>query len=132
MFYRLFDKQAISNTGSSYDQLVRMRLKPAWMEVCSLNCFSDSGRQLIANYKKYYFTPEELIDTRVKLLKETPENYIDTNPKWHNQSHYVEVWIEKDAMVGTFKSYLKGKDVGIMPASGPATISTKPIILRNE
>ena len=79
-----------------------------------LNCFSDSSRQLIANFKKYYFTPEELLDSRVKSLEKTPENYIDTIPRWQNQPHYVEVWIEKDAQVGTFKSYLKGKDVGLL------------------
>ena len=88
-----------------------------------LNCFSDSGRQLIANFKKNYFTPEELIDVRIKVLQETPENYIDAIPKWHNQPRYVEVWIEKDAMVGTFKSYLKGKDVGIMPNRGLTSLT---------
>lgn len=123
LFYRLFDKHAISNTGGSYDQLGKKTVKARMDGRLPLGCFSDSGRQLIANFKKYYFTPEELLDARVKSLKETPENYIDSIPRWHNQPHYVEVWIEKDAMVGTFKSYLKDKDVGIMPNRGLTSLT---------
>ncbi len=123
LFYRLFDKHAISNTGSDYDSLGKNSVKARMDGRLPLNCFSDSGRQLIANFKKNYFTPEELIDARIKSLKETPENYIDTIPRWHNQPHYVEVWIEKDAQVGTFKDILKGKDVGIMPNRGLTSLT---------
>ena len=75
-----------------------------------LDGFSDSGRQLKADFKNYYFTPEEFIDA--------PDDYPDFIPKWHNQDHYVQVWVEKDAMVGTFFSLLRDRDVGIMQNRG--------------
>ena len=31
------------------------------------------------------------------------KNYPLQIPKWYNQPHYVEVWIEKDALRGTFR-----------------------------
>ncbi len=73
---------------------------------------------MIANFRTTYFTPEEFIDARIENVKNAAVNYPDRIPKWHNQPHYVELWSEKDAMVGTFRSYLKGMDVGIMPNRG--------------
>jgi hypothetical protein len=32
-------------------------------------------------------------------------------PRWYKQPHYVEVWIEKQALASTFQSFLVGRDV---------------------
>jgi hypothetical protein len=44
--------------------------------------------------------------------------YVSTTPRWHDQPQYVEVWVEKDAMAGTFQSILEGRQVRIVPNRG--------------
>jgi hypothetical protein len=39
-------------------------------------------------------------------------------PRWYNQLHYVEVWIEKQALADTFSSFLRGRDVHIAVNKG--------------
>jgi hypothetical protein len=39
-------------------------------------------------------------------------------PRWYKQPHYVEVWIEKQALADTFSSFLEGRDVRIVVNRG--------------
>jgi len=41
-------------------------------------------------------------------------------PKWHKQPHYVEVWIEKQALADAVQSFLKDKQVVIVVNKGYA------------
>ena len=70
-----------------------------------------------------YLTPQALIDSRINRLQKTDEDYTDYIPRWYNQPKYVEVWLEKDAMVGTFQSILRGIEVRIVPMKGFASMS---------
>jgi hypothetical protein len=56
-------------------------------------------------------------------IRNTPEDYTEYIPMWHNQPNYVEIWIEKNAMVGTFRSILEGYQVGIVPMKGFSSMS---------
>ena len=69
-----------------------------------MDCFVDNSRQVIEDFNETYWTPQELIDARIDLLRRTEFDYTDHIPRWHNQPHYVEVWIEKDAMAAVFQS----------------------------
>src|ERR1043166_9514445 len=75
-------------------------------------------------FNESYFTPEQLIDARIERLKKSEFDYKDLVPRWHNQPEYVEVWIEKDAMAGTFQSILEGLDVRIVPNKGFASMTS--------
>jgi hypothetical protein len=41
-------------------------------------------------------------------------------PKWHRQPHYVEVWIEKQALADAAQSFLKDKEMVIVVNKGYA------------
>jgi hypothetical protein len=68
-------------------------------------------------------TPGKLIDSRIEQLKNSELDYTDFIPRWHNQPHYVEVWIEKDAMAGVFQTILQGLEVRIVPMKGNASLT---------
>jgi hypothetical protein len=61
-----------------------------------------------------YKTPEQYIQKHLDSIYELPENYKDLIPKWHNQEYHVELWTEKNAMMGSFYSMLKDWDVRIV------------------
>lgn len=71
-----------------------------------------------------YWEPDEYIDARIDELKNIGDTYKESLlPRWLNQPHYVEIWTEKKAMVGTFKSILGDKQVAIVPFGGYHSVS---------
>lgn len=64
-----------------------------------------------------YWKPIHFISGCLGKLTYLHIAYRSCIPRWHNQPHYVEAWIEKDTVVGTFKSILKGRQVRIVPVN---------------
>lgn len=118
MFYRLYTKGLIPNTSASYISLDRATVKARWSGKLPINCFTDNSRKVLNKFNEDYFSPKEFIDNRIKIIQSIPYNYINLIPKWHNQPHYIEVWIEKDAMGNILQSILNGRDVKIIPNKG--------------
>ncbi len=118
IFYRLHSKGLISNTTSSYSSLDRATVHAREDDILPMDCFADNSRHVIGDFNEIFYEPNEFIDRYLNHIKIIPEEYPNTIPLWYNQSEYVEVWTEKDAMVGTFQSILKGKDVKIVPNRG--------------
>ncbi len=83
-------------------------------EVLVVDCFSDETRGIIDDFIDEYKTPEEYIIEKLDFLDELPSGYKKLIPKWHNQEYHIELWTEKNAMVGTFGSILEGLDVRIV------------------
>ena len=139
MFYRLFSKGIIPNTPNAYDRLSKVTVDARWKSLdmaqgykikgnpgegtLPIDCFADNSRGVVGDFNEEYWTPGELIDARADDLRNTESDYLDFVPKWHNQSHYVEIWIEKEAMVGTFESILQRLEVRIVPNKGFASMT---------
>lgn len=92
-------------------------------EVLPIACFADETRGVFEEFSEKYESPEQLIANELDFLKDLPDRYKDTIPKWHEQPYYVEVWTEKSAMVGTFESILRGLDVRIVFNRGFDSVS---------
>jgi hypothetical protein len=118
MFYRLFSRNLIPNTRASYNSLGRELVNARWDGRLPMDCFADNTRQVVGSFDEDYYTPNDVIDFRIENLLNTVQDYTQFIPRWHNQPDYVEVWIEKDAMVGTFQSILEGYEVRIVPNKG--------------
>ena len=111
MFYRLYTKKLIPNTSPSYSSLDRATVKARWSGQLPINCFTDNSRKVLNKFNEDYFSPEEIIDNRLKIIRSIPYNYINLIPKWHKQPHYVEVWIEKDAMGNILQTIQTVRDI---------------------
>jgi hypothetical protein len=84
-------------------------------EVLRIDCFADETRGVIEDFIDDYKTPERYINDKLDFIGSLADNYKeDLIPKWHNQEYYVELWTEKNAMVGTFRSILQDLDVRIV------------------
>lgn len=119
MFYRLYSKGLIPNTKSSYGSLGDYCVEARVDNVIPRDCFSDNIRQVIADFPRNYSTAEQIVNWRMQMFKKTPSSYYEQFVyKWHNQPHHVEVWLEKDAMSGTFQSILQDLHVRILPMHG--------------
>ena len=88
----------------------RKKGKLAW------DAFSDEGRLVLEDFAEEYQTQEQYVQWHINLLKNASQSYMI--PRWHRQPHYVEVWIEKQALADTFSSFLKGRDVRIVVNRG--------------
>jgi hypothetical protein len=96
---------ALPNTRATYSQLGRFIAEARKEGRIPWDALSDNTRYTIGDY--HYTSPKEHIDLGIRYLKDSPKNYINSIYRWHKQPHYVEAWIEKDAMSGVFESYLK-------------------------
>lgn len=111
LFYRLVSLEVIPNTNQAYKQLSSITVAARKKGKLRWDSFSDEGRLVLSDFIEEYKTPEQFVQLHIDLLKKASQNY--TIPRWHKQLHYVEVWIEKQALADTFSSFLRGRDVRI-------------------
>jgi hypothetical protein len=116
LFYRLVSLEVIPNTNQAYKQLSSATVKARKKGKLPWNVFSDENRLVLSNFVEEYQTPEQYVQSHIDLLKQASQNY--TVPRWHKQLHYVEVWIEKQALADTFSSFLRSCDVRIVVNRG--------------
>jgi hypothetical protein len=120
LFYRLVSLEVIANTENSYKRLSRILVQERKEGRIEFDAIADeSGRQVICNFNDSYTHPEEYVMQYTQYLKRVPLHY--RIPRWYKQPHYVEVWIEKQALASTFESFLKGRDVRIVINKGFAS-----------
>jgi hypothetical protein len=123
MFYRLVSKPLIANTNTTYKSLGHATVEARMDGRLPIACFADNSRQVVGDWSEDYWTPEQVIDHRINELWNTENDYEAFIPMWHNQPHYVEIWTEKDAMVGTFQSILEEHYVRIVPMRGFSSLT---------
>ena len=64
----------------------------------------EAAQLVLSDFMEEYQTREQHVQSDIDLIKEASKNYIV--PKWYRQPHFVEVWIEKQALEDTFSSFL--------------------------
>lgn len=142
LFYILISLNLLENTKAKYNQLskytARAREKSQnggridkrtqeWKrytedEMLPIDCFADNVRQII-DIDDIYETAGEFMDGGLNFYT-NPDNY--KVPRWYGQGHYVEVWVEKDAMAGTLDSIINvsgNREVRIVPTRGQESVT---------
>lgn len=87
-----------------------------------IDCFSDEKRVVIRDWSDY-IKPIDYVRGRIDSLRDLHKEYPNTIPYWYGQPNYVEVWIEKNAMVASIKRILASKHVRIVPLSGYSSVT---------
>jgi len=116
MFYRLVSLETIPNTEQAYKRLSSVTVDARKSGELPWDSFSDQGRLVLGDFKEEYHTPEQYIQLGINFLRNAPRTY--TVPRWYTQPHYVEAWIEKQALANTFSSFLANKEVKIVVNKG--------------
>lgn len=111
VFYRLVSLEVIPNTNQSYKSLSAATVKARKSGQIPWDCFSDQGRQVLANFQENYRTPRQYIQVAIDFLTNAPQSY--TVPRWYKQPQYVEVWIEKQALADTIVLFLEDRQIKV-------------------
>jgi hypothetical protein len=108
LFYRLVSLEVISNTKNLYKRLSKVLVKERKIGAIEWNAIADEGRLVLCNFDDAYESPEDYIKRGIAHIKNAHSQY--KVPRWYGQKHYVEIWIEKQALADTFESFLEGRD----------------------
>ena len=147
MFYTLVSLNILENTSNRYDYLSKFTARAREKsekhgedrinrkgeeyyyeykeeEMLPIDCFADNVRQII-DIDDIYETAAEFYDRGTEYyVKDIAKNY--KVPRWYNQKHYVEIWVEKEAMAGTLNSIINiaGKrEIRIVPTRGQESVT---------
>src|SRR5918911_4677333 len=120
IFYRLVSLQKVPNTLNSYDKLGEYIVVARKDGRIPWDAIADETRRSIADFANAYHEPEAYIRNLVwGQLYTMHDRYVpEMLYKWHMQPKYVEVWLEKTALVDTFRNFLADKHVRIVPNRG--------------
>jgi hypothetical protein len=124
VFYRAGSEEIIPLTQPAYKGLVKALSVARKNGIIPMNAFTDNSRHIIDIHEQYW-EPIHFVKDLVDELRNLPKIYHYTIPRWHNQPHYVEIFVEKDAVVGTFQELLNDKQVRIVPNRGWSSLTYK-------
>jgi hypothetical protein len=127
MHYRLVTLNiGYGNTLNEYKSLSRKTARARECGILPIKCFVDNGREVINNGyhgNNSLKQPGEIIDDKIESLDWMDKLYPRILPKWYNQKHYVEAWVEKAALESTFVKFLEGTATRIVPNKGYSSLS---------
>ncbi|HJS63356.1 MAG TPA: hypothetical protein VJ767_00690 [Nitrososphaeraceae archaeon] len=115
LFYTLVSLGIISNSCSGYQRLGKYISRAQKTGKLSSKYFEDQNMNFIQDLDDRYIPLIEYINHEISVLENIPYIYARTIPRWHNQSHYVEIWVEKQELMSTFRSVLRERQVRIVP-----------------
>ena len=120
IFYRLVSLNKIPNTINSYDKIGEYIVEARQDGRISWDAIADETRHSIADFIDIYIHPESYIRNLIYgNLNTLDKRYVPEKLyKWYKQPNYVEVWLEKTALVRTFRNFLEDKHVRIVPNRG--------------
>lgn len=127
LFYTLVSLGIISNSCSHYQRLGKYISRAQKTGKLSTKNFEDQGINFVQDLDDRYVPLTEYINHEIAVLENIPYIYARTIPRWHNQRHYVEIWIEKEKLMPTFRSILRERQVRIVPIN-----RSNPFSLINE
>ncbi|MDC5753588.1 hypothetical protein [Vibrio europaeus] len=107
LYYQFVARDIIPNTEREYEKLGHMVNRARLAGLLDWGHIEDRGRERRAN--AHWSTPRESIESLLSLYQ------ID---KWENQEYYLEVWVEKDALVEVVAQACRPLDVSYFACRG--------------
>lgn len=115
LHYRLVSL-GMPNTVQHYKRVISAMTDARWKGEVGFDDFRDHERALIGETKAEVTELEDEIEKAIQQIGLWMESYYLN--KWENQPYYVEVWIEKKALIGAFESPCKDYSVALFPCKG--------------
>src|SRR5258708_1263085 len=107
LYYQFVSRDLIPNKQSEYKRLGSIINDARLAGLIDWNAITDRTRELRS--LSHWEDPAEIVDPIAKQVR------ID---KWATQPCRVEVWIEKDALVGVFERVCQELDIGLLSCRG--------------
>jgi hypothetical protein len=115
LHYQLVGR-GMTNSLKHYKRVVSAMIKARREGLVAYSQFSDHDREALGQTK----WRETVLETEIEAAKEEIEAWMTHYAKnrWERQSSYVEVWIEKKALQGTFRPIARALSVALCPCKG--------------
>lgn len=107
LYYQFVSRDLIANKQTEYKRLGSIINDARLAGLIDWDTIVDRTRNMVSN--SHWSGPKEIVDSCANQFQ------ID---KWANQENRVEVWIEKDALVGVIENVCRKNDVGFFSCRG--------------
>lgn len=96
LYYRLVSRHLFDNTENSYKRLSRIMVQARENRDVPVNCLEDRSRRILGRGDSGYSSAQDFLRQRFQSLQDSWKGF--TMPRWEDQSNYVLVSLEKDAL----------------------------------
>jgi len=117
IYYRLISPpfQLFANKMSNYKGFDKILTRAREKGDVDWRRIEDRSRTTIGGDSGFE-NPESFMETTLRVMKDLWEGY--SRPAWRDQSQYVEVWVEKDALATLVSNIANGYNVLTYPSRG--------------
>lgn len=115
LHYQLVSR-GMTNSMIHYKRVVNAMIWARKNGYVTYETFSDHDRTTIGSTRYADTDVATEVDTAKDAIKTWMEAYYKN--KWERQDNYVEVWIEKKALIGTFQNVTRNESVRLCPCKG--------------
>lgn len=106
----------MTNDISHYKMVVSAMIKARWDGSLMFNDFVDHDRESLGITKSDVTVYDDKVEEAKSQIGLWMNGY--SKNRWENQTYYVEVFIEKKALIGAFSDVCKEYDVSLNPCKG--------------
>jgi hypothetical protein len=106
----------MTNDLLHYKRVCNAMMSARWDGEIGFDAFKDYERETIGSTDYHKTTVDSKVDYAKWAINYYCKNY--SKNRWENQPNYVEVWIEKKAMIGVFKDTCERLSVALNPCKG--------------
>lgn len=116
LHYRLVTLHAFPNTIPHYKRVIGAMKAARWEGVLRFDNFVDHEREKLGDT----IYQETDVEDKIQEAKDNVDFWMNTYYKnrWENQASYVEVWIEKKALISAFQRACEANRVALCPCKG--------------
>jgi hypothetical protein len=112
VYYRLVAGGKIPNTPTSYKNLTSLLADARYAGLVDWDLIEDRGRE--PDSPGEWSSIDDLVDLAVKQFR---------LPRWADQPHYVELWVEKQALAGVLSPIARRHHITLMVNKGYSSAS---------
>ena len=106
----------MTNDTKHYKKVVSAMIKTRWDGLLNFDDFVDHDRETIGKTEADETIYDDKVVEAKQQLRLWMKNY--NKNRWENQDNYVEVFIEKKALIGAFSNVCKKHKVALNPCKG--------------
>ncbi|HKQ65999.1 MAG TPA: hypothetical protein VJZ73_13375 [Methylomirabilota bacterium] len=112
VYYRLVAGGKIPNTPTSYKNLTSLLADARYAGLVDWDLIEDRGRE--PDVPSEWDSIDEIVDAAVRQFR---------LPRWRDQPHYVELWVEKQALAGVLGPIARRHHIALMVNKGYSSAS---------
>jgi hypothetical protein len=116
LYYRLVSRQVFPNTENSYKRLSRMMVLARESRDVPINCLEDRSRRVLGRGDVGYTSAQDFLKQRLASLQDSWRGF--TMPRWEDQSNYILIGLEKDALSRLVSDIANQYSVRTFPTRG--------------